>query len=175
MSLLNVETGDKTPQEVNIIIEIPKSSHPVKYEVDKKSGALFVDRFLSTSMLYPANYGYIPNTLSEDGDPVDALVFTPHPVTYGAVITCRVLGMLKMTDESGVDAKLVAVPIPKLCGMYNNIQTYKDLPDSVLKSIEHFFNHYKDLEEGKWVKVDGWEGVGSAHQEIIDSIARYQE
>ena len=149
------------------------NAHPVKYEVNKDCGALFVDRFLSTAMLYPTNYGYIPQTLSEDGDPVDALVITPYPVTYGSVVRCRVVGMLKMTDESGIDAKLIAVPISKLSKMYDSIHSYLDLPQPLLHSIEHFFTHYKDLEPGKWVKIDGWDGVDAAHKEIVDSIARY--
>lgn len=175
MSLMNVNVGDKAPSEVNVIIEIPMSAPPVKYEINKDAGALFVDRFLSTSMVYPANYGYIPETLSDDGDPVDVLVLSPHPVTYGAVIKSRILGMLRMVDESGEDAKLIAVPVSKLCGMYDNIHTYSDLPQSLLKSIEHFFAHYKDLEQGKWVKIDGWDGIDAAHKEIIGSIERYKE
>lgn len=175
MGLLKVNAGNSAPNEVNVIIEIPMNSSPVKYEVDKNSGALFVDRFLSTSMSYPANYGYIPETLSDDGDPVDVLVLTPTPVTYGAVIRSRVIGMLKMTDESGEDAKLLAVPVSKLCGDYNAIKTYEDLPLSFLQSIEHFFSHYKDLEKDKWVKISGWAGVDAAIEEIVGSINRYKE
>lgn len=175
MGLTRINFGEKAPAEVNVVIEIPMNAPPVKYEVDKESGVLFVDRFLSTSMLYPTNYGYIPETLSEDGDPVDVLVITPHPVTCGAVIRSRVLGMLNMTDESGEDAKLIAVPINKLSGLYENVQKYTDLPKSLLQTIEHFFTHYKDLEVGKWVKVNGWSGVDAAHKEIMDSIERYKE
>ena len=175
MGLCRVGFGEKVPAEVNVVIEIPMNAPPVKYEVDKETGVLFVDRFLSTSMLYPTNYGYIPETLSEDGDPVDVLVITPHPVTCGAVIKCRILGMLNMTDESGEDAKLIAVPVGKLSGLYENLQQYTDLPKSLLQTIEHFFTHYKDLEVGKWVKVNGWSGVEAAHKEIIDSIERYKE
>lgn len=174
MSLMNVNAGRDVPNEVNVIIEIPMSGEPVKYEVNKDSGALFVDRFLSTSMVYPTNYGYIPQTLSEDGDPVDVLVVTPVPVVCGSVVRVRILGMMRMTDESGVDAKLIGVPVSKLCRMYDHIQSYEDLPKSLLLSIEHFFKHYKDLEEGKWVKVDAWEGCQAAQQEIMDSIARYE-
>ena len=148
---------------------------PVKYEVDKESGALFVDRFLTTPMYYPTNYGYIPNTLSEDGDPVDVLVVTPIPLISGSVIRCRVVGMLRMTDESGIDAKLLAVPINKICKMYESVKTYQELPQHLLLSVEHFFKHYKDLEEGKWVKVDGWEGPDVAKNEIMASVARYQK
>lgn len=175
MGLMEINSGRDVPNEINVIIEIPMHGEPVKYEVDKKSGALFVDRFLTTAMYYPANYGYIPHTLSEDGDPVDVLVITPIPLINGAVIRSRVVGLLKMTDESGVDAKLLAVPINKLSTMYRSVETYKDLPQHLLLSIEHFFNHYKDLEEGKWVKVEGWDGPEAARREIMDSIARYQE
>lgn len=175
MSLMHIKSGRDVPNEINVIIEIPMRGEPVKYEVDKESGALFVDRFMTTAMFYPTNYGYIPQTLSEDGDPVDVLVVTPIPLISGAVIRCRVVGMLKMTDESGVDAKLLAVPISKLSKMYDDVRTHKDLPESLLQSLEHFFTHYKDLEAGKWVKVDGWEGPDVAHAEIMASIARFQE
>ncbi len=173
MSLMRIKTGNDVPHEINVIIEIPMHSEPVKYEVDKDSGVLFVDRFLSTPMFYPVNYGYIPNTLSEDGDPVDVLVVTPVPLINGSVISCRVVGMLKMTDESGVDAKLLAVPTNKLTKIYEAVQSYNDLPQHLLNSLEHFFTHYKDLEPGKWVKVDGWAGIDVAVAEIIASIARF--
>lgn len=175
MGLTRVSFGEKAPVEVNVVIEIPMNAPPVKYEVDKESGVLFVDRFLSTSMLYPTNYGYIPETLSEDGDPVDVLVITPHPVTCGAVIRSRIIGMLNMTDESGEDAKLIAVPVNKLSGLYENVHKHTDLPKSMLQTIEHFFTHYKDLEPGKWVKVNGWGDVDAAHKEIMNSIERYKE
>lgn len=175
MSLMEINSGRDVPNEVNVIIEIPMHGEPVKYEVNKESGALFVDRFLTTAMYYPANYGYIPQTLSEDGDPVDVLVVTPIPLINGAVIRSRVVGMLKMTDEAGVDTKLLAVPINKLSTVYKDVKTYRDLPQHLLLSVEHFFNHYKDLEEGKWVKVEGWEGPEVAHREIMDSIARYNQ
>lgn len=175
MSLMEIKSGRDVPNEINVVIEIPMHGEPVKYEVDKKTGALFVDRFMTTAMFYPTNYGYIPNTLSEDGDPVDVLVVTPVPLISGAVIPCRVVGMLKMTDESGVDAKLLAVPTTKLTKMYQNVQTYLDMPQHLLLSLEHFFKHYKDLEEGKWVKVDGWAGIEEAHQEIISSIERFKK
>ncbi len=174
MSLMNISAGRDVPNEVNVIIEIPMNAGPVKYEVDKETGALFVDRFMATAMYYPANYGYIPKTLSEDGDPVDVLVITPTPLVSTAVIPCRVVGMLKMADESGVDAKLLALPITKLCKFYESIQSYTDLPSHLLASLEHFFSHYKDLEEGKWVKIDGWEGVDAARNEIMSSIERYK-
>lgn len=175
MGLMEIDSGCDVPNEINVIIEIPMHGEPVKYEVDKDSGALFVDRFLTTAMFYPTNYGYIPNTLSEDGDPVDVLVVTPVPLINGAVIRCRVVGMLRMTDESGVDAKLLAVPVNKLSKIYKSVQTYQDLPQHLLLSLEHFFTHYKDLEEGKWVQVKGWEGPDLARDEIMASVARYQQ
>ena len=172
---MNIKSGRDLPNEINVIIEIPMNGEPVKYEVDKESGALLVDRFMTTAMFYPTNYGYVPQTLSEDGDPVDVLVVTPTPLISGSVVRCRVVGMLKMTDEAGVDAKLLAVPISKLSKMYENVHTYEDLPRPLLMSLEHFFQHYKDLEEGKWVKVEGWEGVDAAHHEILSGVERYQE
>ena len=173
MSLHQVGYGDNAPDEVNVIIEIPAQSDPVKYEVDKDSGALFVDRFLNTPMFYPCNYGYVPKTLSDDGDPVDVLVLTPVPLISGAVIPARPIGLLKMTDESGVDAKILAVPKTKLCPMYAHINNTDDVNPQILDSIKHFFEHYKDLEPNKWVKVDGWENIDTAKQEIITSIANY--
>ena len=175
MSLMQINSGSDVPNEINVIIEIPMHGEPVKYEVDKETGVLFVDRFMATAMFYPTNYGYIPNTLSEDGDPVDVLVVTPVPLINGAVIRCRVVGMLKMTDESGVDAKLLAVPTNKLSKMYSSIQTYNDLPQHLLLSLEHFFNHYKDLEEGKWVKIEGWVGPEAARDEIIACVERFEQ
>ena len=174
MSLKSISAGANLPEEVNVIIEIPMRGEPVKYEVDKDSGALFVDRFMATAMYYPSNYGYIPQTLSEDGDPVDVLVVTPVPLISGAVIACRPVGVLKMTDESGVDAKILAVPTTKLCKLYKDVQQYNQLPMELLHSIEHFFQHYKDLEEGKWVKVDGWDGPEAAREEILASVARHK-
>lgn len=173
MGLMRISAGSNLPDEFNVIIEIPMRGEPVKYEVDKGTGALFVDRFMATAMFYPSNYGYVPQTLSEDDDPVDVLVVTPVPLISGSVIPCRAVGMLKMTDESGVDAKIIAVPIDKLCKVYRDVKTYKDLSPNLLHSIEHFFEHYKDLEEEKWVKIDGWEGPEAARQEILASIARY--
>lgn len=175
MSLKQISTGRQVPEEVNVIIEIPMHGAPVKYEVDKDSGVLFVDRFMSTPMYYPCNYGYIPHTLSEDGDPVDVLVIAPVPLMSGTVIPCRVVGMLNMTDESGPDAKLLAVPTTKLTKIYKDVNSTDDLPQHLLASIEHFFGHYKDLEAGKWVKIEGWHGVEAAHKEILDSIARAQQ
>lgn len=175
MSLNSVDFGKNAPEEVNVIIEIPMKSDPVKYEVDKETGALFVDRFLSTAMFYPANYGYIPNTLSEDGDPVDVLVVTPVPLISGSAIPTRLIGMLKMTDESGVDAKLIGVPADHVSRYYQNIESHEQLPSNTIRTIEHFFKHYKDLDEGKWVKLDGWDSADAAKQEVLNSIKRFQE
>lgn len=175
MSLDKVSTGRDVPNDINVVIEIPSHSDPVKYEVDKGTGALFVDRFMSTAMFYPCNYGYVPHTLCEDGDPVDVLVVTPLPLISGSVIRCRPLGVLKMSDEAGTDAKIVAVPVDKLTPLYKNCKSIDDLPPSLLAQIAHFFEHYKDLETGKWVKVDGWAGVGEAKAEITASVARYLE
>lgn len=175
MSLLNVLPGSKTPDEFNVIIEIPMNADPVKYEVDKESGAIFVDRFMSTAMHYPTNYGYIPQTIAGDGDPVDVLVITPVPLVSGSVVRCRALGMLQMQDEAGEDAKLLAVPVNKLLSIYSQLQKPEDLPAGQLKMIAHFFEHYKDLEEGKWVKVQGWAGPEAARKEITDGLANYQK
>lgn len=175
MSLVNVPAGSKLPEEFNVVIEIPMNADPVKYEVDKESGAVFVDRFMLTAMHYPCNYGYIPQTLSLDGDPVDVLVKTPFPVHVGSVIKCRALGVLQMEDEAGQDAKLLAVPVDKLYPVYSNIKSVQDLPEVELKQIQHFFEHYKDLEKGKWVKVTGWDGPEAAKAEIQASAERYQK
>lgn len=174
MILDRVPAGKDVPNDVNVIIEIPANSSPIKYELDKETGAMFVDRFMGTAMFYPCNYGYVPNTLSEDGDPVDVLVVTPFPLQMGVVVRCRMLGMLRMEDESGIDAKLIAVPVEKLCPMYKAVQTTADLPELLLNQIEHFFEHYKDLEKGKWVKVQGWADKEAAKQEIIDGVKRYE-
>ncbi len=172
MSLNNVTPGKDVPNDINVIIEIPALSAPVKYEVEKDSGAVFVDRFMTTAMFYPCNYGYVPNTLSDDGDPVDVLVVTPIPLISGSVVRARPVGVLKMSDESGVDAKIVAVPVSKLTKEYDHVNSYADLPSGLLKSIEHFFEHYKDLEPEKWVKIDGWDDIEAAKQEIMASVER---
>lgn len=174
MRLDKVTPGDKAPDEINVIIEIPLQSDPVKYEVDKKTGAMFVDRFLTTAMYYPCNYGYIPRTLSHDGDPSDVLVITPFPVVTGAVIRCRPIGILKMTDEAGADSKLLAVPIGKLSNFYRSVESYQDISSDLLDTITHFFAHYKDLEKGKWVEIEEWQGPEEAKLDILDSIQRYQ-
>ena len=173
MSLNNVTPGSKAPEVFNVIIEISANSDPVKYEVDKESGALFVDRFMGTAMHYPCNYGYIPQTISGDGDPVDVLVLTPFALPPGVVVPCRAIGMFKMTDEGGEDAKLLAVPTKKILPFYDHINTMDDVNPLVLKNIAHFFEHYKDLEPGKWVKVNGWVGIEEAHKEITDGQAAY--
>lgn len=175
MSFANIPAGRDLPNDFNVVIEIPAHSEPVKYEVDKDSGALFVDRFMATAMHYPVNYGYIPETLSDDGDPADVLVMTPVPINNGVVIRCRPIGLLKMTDESGVDAKILAVPVDKLCKNYLHVQSIDDVDPLLLKQISHFFEHYKDLEDGKWVKVDGWEGPDAARAEILASVARVKQ
>ena len=174
MSLDNVTPGPKAPDEFNVIIEIPMNADPIKYEVDKETSAIFVDRFMSTAMHYPTNYGYVPKTLSGDGDPVDVLVITPVPLIPGVVVPCRAIGILKMTDEAGEDGKVLAVPTDKILSLYN-WEKPEDLSPARLKTIAHFFEHYKDLEPGKWVKVLGWEGPESARKEIVDGIAAYQK
>jgi inorganic pyrophosphatase len=175
MNLDRVPSGDNVPDNVNVIIEIPAHSDPVKYEVDKLTGAMFVDRFMDTAMHYPCNYGYIPHTLSEDGDPVDVLVVTPVPLISGAVIKCRPISILRMTDESGPDAKILAVPIDRLSPHYRAVDALDELPPELPASIAHFFEHYKDLEPNKWVTIDGWDGVEAAREEILASIQRFRE
>ena len=175
MSLDRVTPGRALPDDFNVIIEIPMNADPIKYEVDKETGALFVDRFMMTAMHYPCNYGYIPQTLSDDGDPVDVLVIAPFPVNVGAVIRCRPIGVLKMTDEAGGDAKLLAVPVDSVLPMYKHWHKPDDLQPERLSQIRHFFEHYKDLEPGKWVKIDGWLGPAEARDEIMASVARYRE
>ncbi len=174
MRLDLVPAGHDVPNDCNVIVEIPMHGDPIKYEVDKETGAVFVDRFMSTSMHYPCNYGYIPATLSDDGDPCDVLVLSPVPLITGVVVRCRPIGMLKMDDEAGGDAKILAVPIDKLSGLYRSIQSPRDLPEITTRQIAHFFEHYKDLEPGKWVRVSTWVDAHEAKQEIVDSIARYR-
>jgi inorganic pyrophosphatase len=174
MNLDRVGTGLDIPNDINVIIEIPMHAPPIKYEVDKETGAMFVDRFLSTAMFYPCNYGYVPHTLSGDGDPVDVLVVSPAQIITGAVVRCRPIGMLKMEDEAGEDTKVLAVPIDKLSNLYRKITTPRDMPEATLNQISHFFEHYKDLEVGKWVKVLGWVGPEEAKQEILNGVARFK-
>jgi inorganic pyrophosphatase len=175
MSLHAVTPGPKVPEEFNVIIEIPMNADPIKYEVDKESGALFVDRFMTTAMHYPCNYGYIPQTLADDGDPVDVLVITPFPLTPGVVVTCRAVGVLQMDDEAGGDSKLLAVPTTKILPIYDHWKKPDDINQMRLKAIQHFFEHYKDLEEGKWVKVRGWFGPDEAKNEILNGIHMFKK
>jgi len=174
MNLDKLHIGKNVPDEVNVVIEIPAQGEPVKYELDKESGGLVVDRFFGTAMHYPCNYGFVPHTLSEDGDPVDVLVITRVPLLNSAIIAVRPVGMLKMEDESGIDAKIIAVPIDKLTRQYKDVHELEDLPETFLHEISHFFEQYKALEPGKWAKVDGWADTAAAKQEILDSVARYE-
>ncbi len=174
MALNNVPSGKSLPNDFNVVIEIPAHSDPVKYEVDKESGAIFVDRFMGTAMHYPCNYGYIPHTIAGDGDPVDVLVVAPFSLPPGVVVRCRPIGMLAMTDEAGADAKVLAVPVDKLTPMYRNVESPRDLPQITLDQISHFFEHYKDLEPGKFVKTQGWQGQEEAKKEIMEGVARYE-
>ncbi|MCK7594620.1 inorganic diphosphatase [Pseudomarimonas salicorniae] len=175
MGLDLVPTGRDVPNEINVIIEIPKDAEPVKYEVDKATGAIFVDRILSTPMRYPCNYGYVPHTLCGDGDPADVLVVLPLPLVPGSVIRCRPVGVLKMTDEAGSDEKILAVPVPKIFAGYEHIEDIGHVSAHWLERIGHFFEHYKDLEKGKWVKLDGWGGADEAKRIIAESIERFNQ
>lgn len=175
MILDRVPAGNDLPDDINVIIEIPAHSDPVKYEVDKETGAMFVDRFMTAAMFYPCNYGYIPNTLSDDGDPADVLVVTPIPLISGSVIRCRAVGVLNMDDESGGDAKLIAVPHDKLSVLYRDVKEATDLPPLLLQQITHFFEHYKDLEPNKWVKMKDWGDAEAARKEIMESVERHNQ
>jgi inorganic pyrophosphatase len=174
MSYQSIPAGKDLPNDIYVVIEIPANSSPVKYEIDKDADALFVDRFMASPMFYPANYGYINNTLADDGDALDVLVVTPYPVVPGSVIRCRPVGVLNMTDEAGEDAKLLAVPHEKLTQAYNDVQDIADLPDLLLNQIKEFFENYKNLEKGKWVKVESWEGAESAKSKIQVAAAAYK-
>jgi len=174
MSYNQIPAGKELPHDIYVAIEIPANSSPIKYEIDKDFDALMVDRFMATPMFYPANYGYIPNTLSEDGDALDVLVVTPYPVVPGSVIRARPIGILNMSDEAGQDAKLLAVPHDKLSVLYKNVKEPSDLPELLIKQIEHFFENYKDLEKGKWVKVEGWAGSAEAFAEVMKAAAAYE-
>jgi len=173
MILDNLPLGEDVPRDINVVIEIPSHGSPVKYEVEKESGTLMVDRFMGTAMFYPCNYGFMPHTLSDDGDAVDVLVVTPVPLISGSVIRCRPVGMLKMTDEAGEDHKVLAVPVSKLTKLYDDVLSPQDLHDGMINQITHFFEQYKALETGKWVKVESWVGAEEAHVEILESIERY--
>ncbi|MBL8439546.1 MAG: inorganic diphosphatase [Zoogloeaceae bacterium] len=170
MGFDQVKSGKDLPNDINVIIEISAQGEPIKFEVDKDSSCVFVDRFMGTSMRYPCNYGYVPHTVAGDGDPVDVLVVTPFALAPGVVIRCRPVGVLMMQDEGGEDAKVVAVPVSKLTPLYDNVKTAEDLPELLRKQIVHFFEHYKDLEAGKWVKVLGWGSLEDAHKEIVNGV-----
>ncbi|MDB5534903.1 MAG: inorganic pyrophosphatase [Hyphomicrobiales bacterium] len=172
MNIDAIAIGKNPPHDVNVVIEVPIGGEPIKYEMDKASGALVVDRFLYTAMRYPGNYGFIPHTLSEDGDPCDVIVANTRAIVPGAVMSCRVVGVLMMEDEAGGDEKIIAVPSDKLTQRYHNIKNYTDLPEITLKQIEHFFLHYKDLEPGKWVKVKSWGDVDTAKRLVLEGIER---
>ena len=172
MDLSQISAGLNPPSDVNVVIEIPAGGPPVKYEMDKASGALFVDRFLHTAMYYPGNYGFIPHTLSEDGDPCDVLVISAVPVIPGAVVRCRPVGALAMRDQAGPDEKIIAVPVDALHPFHSGVKSYKDLPPILLQQIEHFFQHYKDLEPAKWTRVGEWVDAAGAERLILEGIAR---
>lgn len=172
MHLDELAIGNDPPHEVNVVIEVPIGGEPIKYELHKTAGMLVVDRFLYTPMRYPGNYGFIPHTLSEDGDPCDVLVANTRPLLAGSVIAVRPIGVLRMTDEAGGDEKIVAVPAPRLTQRYVNVKNYTDLPEITCHQIEHFFAHYKDLEPGKWVKFDGWGDADEARRYIVEAIGR---
>lgn len=174
MSYNQVPAGKDLPNDIYVVIEIPANHDPIKYEIEKEYDALMVDRFMATPMFYPANYGYVNNTLSEDGDPLDVLVVTPYPVAPGSVVRCRPVGVLNMTDEAGVDAKLLAVPHTKLTKLYDHVEEYTDLPELLINQIKHFFENYKGLEAGKWVKVEDWAGADAARAEIEKAAAAYE-
>ena len=175
MPLHQIPTGRRAPEDVNVVIEIPMDSEPVKYEVDKDSGAIFVDRLLTTPMRYPCNYGYVPQTLGGDGDPLDALVIMPLRLVPGSVINCRPIGLLEMTDESGQDEKLVVVPSDRISPLYRDVQSVRELPGLTRDQISHFFQHYKDLEQGKWVRIDGWRDAATAREVIGRGMSVYQQ
>jgi inorganic pyrophosphatase len=172
VDLAKIPAGRAPPDDINVVVEIPQGGTPVKYELDKDSGALLVDRFLHTSMFYPGNYGFVPHTLALDGDPIDALIVGPAPVVPGAVVRCRPVGALLMEDEHGPDEKILAVPVDELHPFYSGVGSYKDLPPILCDQIAHFFRHYKDLEEGKWVRVVRWAGPDKAAELIATAITR---
>jgi inorganic pyrophosphatase len=173
MLLEAVSIGRNPPEEVNVIVEVPVGGEPIKYEMDKATGALVVDSILYTAMRYPGNYGFIPKTLSDDGDPCDVLICNQRGIVPGAIVACRPVGVLKMKDEAGGDEKILAVPVPRLTRRYEKIHDYTDLPGLVVKQIQHFFEHYKDLEGSKWVEVVGWGDAAEARALIVTAIERY--
>ncbi|MEQ8936539.1 MAG: inorganic diphosphatase [Amphiplicatus sp.] len=167
-----IAIGKNPPEDINVIIEVPVGGQPIKYEMDKEAGALVVDRFLYTPMAYPGNYGFVPHTLSDDGDPIDVLVCNQRPLIPGCVINVRPIGVMLMEDNSGLDEKILAVPSPHLSRRFENVNDYSDLPEITLQQIEHFFEHYKDLEPGKWVKIGGWQDRKTAQRLIVEAIER---
>ncbi len=173
MDISKISLGKNPPWDVNVIVEVPVGSEPVKYEMDKDSGALYVDRILHTAMRYPCNYGFIPHTLAEDNDPVDVLIANRTPIMPGAVVRCRPIGVLEMEDDGGIDAKILALPDDRLTPFYKGTKCYSELPQILLDQISHFFEHYKDLESEKWTKIKGWKGADVAAQTIAEAIARY--
>ncbi len=173
--LQNIPCGKDVPNDFNVVIEIPEAGDPIKYEFDKDSNMIVVDRFMSSTMTYPCNYGFVPNTLYDDGDPIDVLVMAPCPLMPGSVINCRAVGVFKMEDDGGVDAKIIAVPSAKLTKEYDHINDIDDVPATLRQRIEHFFTHYKDLDSGKWVKVDGWDNAAFAKKEILKSVENYNK
>jgi inorganic pyrophosphatase len=172
MNLDKISAGKNPPHDINVVVEIPVGGLPVKYEVEKSSGALFVDRFLHTAMFYPGNYGFIPHTLSDDGDPCDVIIPNNIPVVPGCVVRCRPIGVLLMEDENGQDEKIIALPIDKLNPFYTGIKSYKDMPQALMDQIAHFFQHYKDLEKGKWVKIVRWADADEACKMIMQALER---
>ncbi len=172
MRIEAISIGDNPPDDVNVIIEVPVGGHPIKYEMDKDAGTLVVDRFLYTPMAYPGNYGFVPHTLSDDGDPIDVLVCNTRPLIPGCVINVRPVGVMLMEDNSGQDEKVIAVPSSHLTRRYDNVRNYSDLPDITLQQIQHFFEHYKDLEPGKWVKIGDWMDAENARRLVVEAIER---
>ena len=172
MRIEAISIGNNPPEDINVIIEVPVGGHPIKYEMDKDAGTLVVDRFLYTPMTYPGNYGFVPHTLSDDGDPIDVLVCNTRPLVPACVIAVRPIGVLVMEDDGGQDEKVLAVPVSKLTQRYDGVKNYSDLPEITLKQIEHFFEHYKDLEPGKWVKIGGWRDVSEAKRLIMEAVER---
>lgn len=175
MRIEAIAIGNNPPEDVNVLIEVPIGGHPIKYEFDKKSGALVVDRFLYTAMTYPGNYGFVPQTLSDDGDPIDVLVCNTRPLVPGCVINVRPIGVLVMEDNAGQDEKVIAVPSSHLTRRYDTVKDYRDLPEITLSQISHFFEHYKDLEPGKWVKIDQWRDAAAARELIVTAIERARQ
>lgn len=175
MDLMKISTGECPPDDLNVLIEVPLGGDPIKYEIDKASGAMFVDRYLYTEMRYPCNYGFVPHTLSLDGDPIDVMVVGNRPLVPGSVVRARPVGVLMMTDDKGQDEKILAVPHQKLTGYYDKIQSYTDLPQTLIDKIGHFFEHYKDLEKGKWTRIEGWGDVDRARELITQAVEREKQ